>query len=269
MNIVTFPGLNLKLQVSRIAFSIGNIDIYWYAILMMSAFIVALVIFKIKDGKFNIKFSDILDLSLYVIPISIISARLYYILFNLEYYINYPNQIFNLKAGGLAIYGGIIGGGITCYIFCKKRKIDILDMFDYIIPCLALGQAIGRWGNFINVEAYGSITNLPWRMGIIEAGKYIEVHPTFLYESLVTFSLFILLTIISNKRKYKGQITLIYLTIYSFSRMIIEGLRVDSLMLGNMRVSQILSLIIFIASASIQIKNIKKDFPNVDNYKKK
>lgn len=138
MNTVTFPLFNLKLELSRIAFSIGNIDIYWYAILMMSAFAIALVVFKVKDGTFNIRFSDILDLSIYVIPISIISARIYYILFNLDYYINYPIQILNLKAGGLAIYGGIIGGGITCYIFCKKRKINILDLFDYIIPCLAL-----------------------------------------------------------------------------------------------------------------------------------
>lgn len=138
MNEITFPGLNLKLQISRIAFSIGNIDIYWYAIFMMFAFIISLIIFKIKDGKFNIKFLDIWDLSLYVIPVSIISARIYYILFNLQYYINNPIQIFNLKAGGLAIYGGIIGGFITCYIFCKKRKIELLDLLDYIIPCLAL-----------------------------------------------------------------------------------------------------------------------------------
>lgn len=119
------------------------------------------------------------------------------------------------------------------------------------------GQAIGRWGNFINVEAYGIETSLPWRMGIIEAGNYIEVHPTFLYESLVTFTLFIILTVISNKRKYKGQITLVYLIVYSFARMIIEGLRTDSLMLGNMRVSQILSLVIFIISIVLYIKNTK------------
>lgn len=146
MNTITFPGLNLKLEMSRIAFSIGDIDIYWYAILMMSAFIIALIVFKLKDGKFGIKFSDILDLSLYVIPISIISARLYYILFNLEYYINYPMQIFNLKAGGLAIYGGIIGGLITCYIFCKKRKINLLDLLDYIVPCLALRSSNRKMG---------------------------------------------------------------------------------------------------------------------------
>ena len=138
MNEVTFPLINLKLQLSRIAFSIGNVDIYWYAILMMSAFIIALIIFKLKDGKYEIKFSDILDLSIYVIPISIISARIYYVLFNLNYYIVNPIQILNLKAGGLAIYGGIIGGVITCYIFCKKRNIDLIDLFDYIVPCLAL-----------------------------------------------------------------------------------------------------------------------------------
>ena len=138
MNTITFPILNLKLQVSRIAFSIGNVDIYWYAILMVSAFLVGLIILKIKDGKFNIKFSDIMDLSLYLIPISIISARIYYIIFNMGYYINNPIQILNLKAGGLAIYGGIIGGLITCYIFCKKRKVHLLDLLDYIVPCLAL-----------------------------------------------------------------------------------------------------------------------------------
>lgn len=148
MNTITFPLLNLKLEMSRTAFSIGNVDIYWYAILMMSAFAIALVIFKIKDGMFNIKFSDIFDLSLYVIPISIISARIYYILFNLKYYINYPIQIFNLKAGGLAIYGGIIGGAITCYIFCKKRKINLLDLFDYIVPCLALRTSNRKMGKF-------------------------------------------------------------------------------------------------------------------------
>lgn len=146
MNEVTFPLLNLKLQISRIAFSIGSIDIYWYAILMMSAFIIALIIFRIRDGKFGIKFSDVLDLNIYVIPISIISARIYYILFNLEYYIYNPLQIINLKAGGLAIYGGIIGGAITCYVFCKKRNINLLDLFDFIVPCLALRTSNRKMG---------------------------------------------------------------------------------------------------------------------------
>lgn len=148
MNTITFPGLNVELNISRIAFSVGNIDIYWYAILMVSAFIIALLIFKINDGKLNIKFSDILDLSIYVIPISILSARLYYVLFNINKYIVNPLEIFDLRNGGLAIYGGIIGGVITCYIFCKKRKIDILDLLDYIAPCLALRTSNWEMGEF-------------------------------------------------------------------------------------------------------------------------
>ena len=138
MNVITFPGLNLQFNINRIALSIGDIRIYWYAILMTSAFVISLLIYKLKNGKFEIKFSDILDLALLVIPISIVSARLYYILFNLEYYVANPMQIFNLRSGGLAIYGGIIGGAVTCYIFCKKRKIDLLDLLDYIVPCLVL-----------------------------------------------------------------------------------------------------------------------------------
>lgn len=148
MNTITFPLFNLKLQISRIAFSIGNINIYWYAILIVLAFIIALIIFKIRDGKFGIKFSDIIDLAIYVIPISIISARIYYVLFNLNEYINNPIQIFNFRNGGLAIYGGVIGGLITCYIFCKKRQIDLLDLIDYIVPCLALRTSNRKMGQF-------------------------------------------------------------------------------------------------------------------------
>lgn len=137
MNVITFPGLNLQFNINRVALSIGGISIYWYAILMTSAFAISLLIYKLKNGKFEIKFSDILDLAFLVIPISIVSARLYYILFNLEYYLANPMQMFNLRSGGLAIYGGIIGGALTCYIFCKKRKIDLLNLLDYIVPCLA------------------------------------------------------------------------------------------------------------------------------------
>lgn len=266
MNTITFPGLNFRFNISQIAFKIGDIAIYWYAIIMILAFAIALAIFKKNDSKYNIKFSDILDLSIYVIPISIISARIYYCLFNINYYLSYPLQIFNIRSGGLAIYGGIIGGVITCYVFCKKRKINLLDVTDYIVPSLALGQAIGRWGNFINVEAYGYTTKLPWRMGIYDNGSYIEVHPTFLYESIVTFSIFILLTFMGNKRRYQGEVTYLYLIIYSFFRIIIEGLRVDSLMIGNLRVSQALSVIIlvtFLGFLTYKNKKYKKEQTNV------
>ena len=189
MTDVVFPGFSLKFSIDKVAVTIGDLGIHWYAVLIAIAIVIGIVICRLYDGKFGIKFDDILDLSLYVIPISIISARLYYILFNLDYYLANPAEIFNVRSGGMAIYGSIIGGAIACYLGCKIKKINILDLLDYIVPSLALGQAIGRIGNFINVEAYGSQTLLPWRMGIYEGSKYIEVHPTFLYELLIRTAL--------------------------------------------------------------------------------
>ncbi len=259
MNTITFPLLHLKINMDNVAFTIFDIDIYWYAILIVSAMAIAFLIFKIRDGLYGIKFSDIIDLSIYLIPISIASARLYYVLFNLSEYMEDPIRILNFRGGGLAIYGGIIGGFITCFIFCQKRDIKLLNFLDFVAPGIALGQAIGRWGNFVNIEAYGTETTLPWRMGIYELGEYIEVHPTFLYESIATFILFIVLMSIKNKRKFVGQLTYIYFIWYSFVRMLIEGLRTDSLMLGTIRISQLLSLIIFIISVSLYVKAKKKN----------
>ncbi len=146
MDKIFFPGLNIKLQISKIALTIGNLDIYWYAILMVFAFIIALVIFKIKDGQFEIRFNNLLDLCIILIPVSIVSARIYYIIFKLDYYVQNPLQLINLRNGGLAIYGGIIGGVITCYIFCKKKKINFLDLLDYMAPCLALRSSNRKMG---------------------------------------------------------------------------------------------------------------------------
>ena len=136
--------------------------------------------------------------------------------------------------------------------------MNILDMLDYIAPYLALGQAIGRWGNFFNGEAHGTVTNNTFRMGIVENGQYMEVHPTFLYESICNLIIFVILFLLRNKRKYKGQITYIYLSLYGFIRAIIEGLRTDSLMLGTFRISQVLSIILCIIFSIIMIyKEIK------------
>lgn len=165
MNEVTFPILNLQLKINKIAFTVCGINVYWYAIFIIASLILAIILCKTKDGKFGIKFEDIVDLSIILIPISFICARIYYVIFNLKEYKNIL-QIINIRDGGLAIYGGIIGGIIVLYIFCKKRKIKFLNMLDYLAPLLALGQSIGRWGNFMNVEAYGTKTNLPWKMGI-------------------------------------------------------------------------------------------------------
>lgn len=192
---------------------------------------------------------------------SFICARIYYVIFNIGNYTNII-EIINIKDGGLAIYGGIIGGVAISYVFCKKRKINLLDLLDYIVPFLALGQAIGRWGNFINVEAYGTNTNLPWKMGIQGPNGIEYVHPTFLYESICNLIIFIILSKISKKRKYTGQITYYYIVMYSFIRALIENLRIDSLMLYNFRISGILSCILFVTFCIIIAKKENKCLKN-------
>lgn len=257
MSKVTFPLLNLELNINKIAFTILGVPIYWYAILIVASIALAIFLCKKNDGKYNISYNDIIDLSIILIPISFICARLYYVLFNLKSYTNLIS-ILNIKDGGLAIYGGIIGGAIVIYLFCKKRNIKMLDLLDYIVPYLALGQAIGRWGNFINIEAYGEITNLPWKMGIETINGIQYVHPTFLYESICTFIIFIILTKLSKRRKFSGQIVYGYLILYSFIRFFIEGLRIDSLMFGSFRISQIVSAVLFITFLIIYYKSTRK-----------
>ncbi len=148
MNSVSFPGLGLEFNISKVAFTLFGINIAWYAILIVMAMLIALIIYRIKDGLYSIKFQDILELSLYVIPISLLSARLYYVIFKLDFFLQNPMQILNIKQGGLAIYGGIIGGALTCYFYAKKRKINFLDLLDYIVPCLALRTSYWKMGKF-------------------------------------------------------------------------------------------------------------------------
>lgn len=260
MQEINFEGLGLHLNINSIAFNIGGTPIYWYAVLIVAAFAIAILLCKRDEGKYDIKFDDILELVLILLPISIICARLYYIAFKMDYFINNPSEILNIRNGGLAIYGGVIGAIITIAIFCKIKKIKVLNMLDYIAPYLALGQAIGRWGNFFNGEAHGTQTTSILRMGITENGNYIQVHPTFLYESVCTLIIFIILYNIKNKRKYRGQLTYIYFFLYGIVRSIIEGFRTDSLMLGDFRISQILSIILSIVFGSILLyKRLKRE----------
>lgn len=253
MNKINFEGLGISLNINQVVIDFGYIKIYWYAICIVLGTIISLLLCKKDDGKYNIKFEKILTLSIFILPISIISARIYFLLFNLHYYFQNPIEILNIRNGGLAIYGGIIGAIITLVIFCKKNNIKMLDMMDYLVPFLPLAQSIGRWGNFFNIEAYGIETNNIFRMGILENGRYIQVHPAFLYESTCTFIIFLILFIKRNKREYSGQLTYMYFFLYGIVRTIIEGIRVDSLMVGNIRISQILSIVIAIIFGSILI----------------
>lgn len=241
-----------------IAFTIAGIDIRWYGILIGVAFLLAIYISYLRAPKFGIVQDDILDLTIFLIPCSIIGARAYYVIFSYDNYRGNFIQMLNLRAGGLAIHGGIIAGVIVSYIVAKRKNIKFSNLADLIMPQVALAQAIGRWGNFFNSEAHGGPTNLPWAITVY--GE--KVHPTFLYESIWCFFIFILLIFLSNKIKFNGQIALLYAMLYSFERFWVEGLRTDSLMIGQFRQAQVLSLVVFILALSAYIYQVRK-------YKKK
>lgn len=253
--------------ISNIAFELFGVPIYWYAILIVSSMILAIIWSKFHDGRYNLKFDDLLDLAIIMLPVAIICARLYYVIFSLDYFMENPSDIIKIKNGGLAIYGGIIGGLIVILIYSKIKKMKLLDITDYIVPIVAFCQSIGRWGNYINIEAYGYETNWPIKMEIVENGVTKYVHPTFLYESICTMLIFILLSILAKRRKFSGEITYLYIICYSFIRFFIEGLRTDSLMFYNCRISQVLSLVLFIVFSGILLykkKNTKVMSKNVE-----
>ena len=258
MNLVKFPGLGLEFNISKIAFKLGNIVIYKYSVLIFVGIVVGLILAKLSKNKFGISFETVLEVLIGSIIFGVIGARLYFVIFKLDNYISNPLEIFNLRNGGLAIYGGIIGIILFIFIYCKIKKINFLNLTDYLIPYLALGQSFGRWGNFFNLEAYGKATNSIFRMGIETSSGYIEVHPVFLYESISTFIIFLILLFIRKNRKFEGQVFYMYFILYGFIRMFLESLRIDSLYLGNIRVSQILSFVLFTGFLSVYVaKRIK------------
>ena len=252
---ISFPNLDLTFNINPIAISIFGINIYWYGIIIVSGILLGLYLAKKDDGLHGIKYSDVIDFVTIAVFVGILFARGYYVLFKLDYYISHPDEVIKIWNGGLAIYGGIIGGVLTCIFFCRKRKIKFLNMADYIVPFLALGQSIGRWGNFATPEAYGSLTESFLKMRIYNETtlEFISVHPTFLYESLLDFIIFIILMKTRKNRKFEGQLVYLYFIIYGTGRAIIEGLRTDSLMLCGFRVSQFLSLFLAILSSVMYI----------------
>lgn len=236
MSTVSFPGLGLTFELNRVAFSIGGFHVYWYGVIIAVGFVLAVWFCLTQAKKFGVRTDDFLDMLLFAAPGGIIGARLYYIIFYSELYRNADGSL-NLKAclnihnGGLAIYGGIIAGTLIAWLVARYKKIPFPALVDLCAFGLLIGQCAGRWGNFVNVEAYGGPTELPWRMGIEKAGQYLEVHPTFLYESLWNLVGFLLLLWILQKglRSFDGMLFLLYVAWYGFGRGLIEGLRTDSL----------------------------------------
>lgn len=248
--------------------SIGMFEIRWYSLLILISFFIGFYIVYNNREKINLNKNEVIDMLFYLILISLIGARIYYVIFNLDYYLLYPQEIFMIWNGGLAIHGGIIFGFIYLYFYCKKKSINILKLISIIIPALLIGQIIGRWGNFFNQEAYGPITtyktlkNLHIPSFIID-GMYIDkhyYHPTFLYESI--FCLIILLIVFIIKKvnsKKEGLIVSTYLILYATERFFIESLRQDSLMLMNIKIAQIVCIIMFIIGIIIFIKEVLYD----------
>lgn len=244
MDKISFPNLGIDFMVNKIAFTIFGIDIAWYAVIITFGIIVAMVV-SYRNAKFmKLDTDKFMDSFFYMIIFGIIGARLYYVVFNFDLYKDDLLSIFNLREGGIAIYGAIIFGAISVYIYTKIKKEKFLNYTDCIVPALAIAQAIGRWGNFVNQEAYGYETNSLFAMTIMENGKLITVHPTFLYESFLNLIVFVVLIIFFNKfRKKEGEVTYLYAILYGIGRFFIEGMRTDSLYIGVFRISQIVSIL--------------------------
>lgn len=252
----------IKLTLSPVAFSLPlgsrHWDIYWYGIIIALGFLSALI-YGIKNAsRFNLNTDRMIDVALVATPVAILSARAYYVIFDGEKLDGIGDFFgFGNSSGfaGLAIYGGVIGAFVSGAVMCKIRKVKILDMFDIAAIGFLIGQGIGRWGNFVNQEAYGTFTGSSWwgmesTKTISEMGEGL-VHPCFLYESIWCIAGFFVLNYFSKKRRFSGQISLMYCVWYGFGRGIIELLRTDSLMIGNIRVSCLLSFAICIAGAAL------------------
>lgn len=274
-NEIVFPKLGIDLHLSSTAFRIGNLSIQWYGILITLGLILAMVYAFTQVKKYGLHPDRVLDAIIGGIIGAIVGARAYYVLLNWQDYAGDWKSILNLRGGGLAIYGGIIGGLLVGCLVAKLRKVKILPLLDIAGIGFLLGQGIGRWGNFFNQEAFGCNTNSIFGMSGGKIQEWITysypnttfyqnfgtvldasqpVHPCFLYESLWCLLGFVLLAIFAKKiRRYDGQIFLIYIGWYGLERAFVEGLRTDSLVIGNIRVSQMVAILCVVASVVLQI----------------
>ena len=252
---ISFPFFGIEIDPIRVI-EIGPFSLHIYGLLIGLGLMLAVLYGWRRSKEFGIKADDITDGVLWVVPFAILCARLYYCIFEWEErFASDPVSVLYIWEGGLAIYGGVIGAIIGVAVFCYFKKIKLPALLDLVLLGFLIGQSIGRWGNFFNREAFGAETDIFIRMGLHQNadGTYSEVmhyfHPTFLYESLWNAAGFVILHFLSKKRQYDGQIALGYALWYGLGRMLIEGLRTDSLMWGDFRVSQVLAGVTAVAAA--------------------
>lgn len=265
---IWFPYLGIKIsKLNKIAFSIFNIDIYWYGIIISLGIFLGLC-FVLKEAKRTNQNQNIYtDGFIIAIIFSIIFARLYYVVFSFEYFKDNLKEIFNIRNGGIAIYGAIIGGALSYFIYCKIKKLNFLKVADTISMGLLIGQIIGRFGNFVNREAFGTYTDNIFAMRYLKSqasspdsytlqntitingAEYIQVHPTFLYESFWNLIIFLIIYFYRKNKKFDGELISIYFIGYGIGRFCIEGLRTDALLIPytNIAISRLLSIIFVIS----------------------
>lgn len=263
---ISFEGLGIeKFTVNRVAFTIpifGGIEVRWYGLIIALGMILAFTYCAFRCKHEGIKFDDLLDFAIFTVIFGVIGARTYYVLTSLGSG-NYSSfyDVIAIWEGGLAIYGAIIAGGLTIFLICRYKKIKCLKMFDAVSPAVMIGQILGRWGNFFNGEAYGRAVSESSplyfiRMGLnphniegVSRSAMAYVHPTFLYESLWNLTGFLIINALYKKKKFDGQIFFMYISWYGFGRMLIEGLRTDSLYVGVFRISQVVGFLCFVVGS--------------------
>ncbi len=263
MNTIAFEHLGLKFHIDRIAFSLGSLTVHWYALIILTGVILGFCYACYFAKKESLDTEYLYDVLLWGLPSAIIAARLYYVVFNFSEYQNHMGDIFKIWEGGIAIYGAVIGAVISTYIYARVKKLPVLQLFDMGAFGLLVGQAIGRWGNFVNQEAFGGNTDSLFAMkGNLIYSRLVEmqargmnvtpelgVHPTFLYESLWNLMGAVLLGAVHRKKKHHGQIFFCYLVWYGIGRFFIEGMRTDSLYFYTFRISQIVAAVTTILGA--------------------
>ena len=260
-NYIEFPGLGIKLIVDPVAIPFNvfgfHLEVHWYGIIIALAILIALTLALKQTKKFNIKEDDMIDMFLIALPVSIVFARLFFVVFKWDLFRNDLLGIFRIWEGGVAIFGAIIGAVLSVWIFSRIRKINMWALVDFACVYLPLAQAIGRWGNFFNQELYGTNTTLPWGMtgSIIKSmpdqgiNPDIPVHPMFLYECLWDILVFIIILKIRKKNKVAGGVFAWYLLLYSFGRFMSEFLRVDDFQAGAVRYNQVFAAVVVIGAA--------------------
>ena len=251
---ISFPSFGIDINPPR-SFQLGPLTIHFYGAIIALGLVLAVLYASRRSREFGIKEDDLLDGVLWVTPFAILCARAYYCLFSWEKYAANPIKVLYIWEGGLAIYGGVIGAVVGVLVFCHVKKIRTATILDLVLLGFLIGQSLGRWGNFFNREAFGAETDTFLRMGLMNryTGEVTYYHPTFLYESVWNAAGFLLLHLLSKKRKYDGQIALGYAAWYGLGRTFIEGLRTDSLYWGPFRVSQLLAAVSCLAAVAVLI----------------